>query len=44
MGTIIVAGILLLVVCSIVGKMIRDKKQGKSSCDGNCAHCSCCRH
>ncbi len=44
MGTIIVAGLLLAVVATITGSLIRDKKQGKSTCGGNCAACMGCRH
>ncbi len=39
MATIIVGGILLAIVGLIIWKMIRDKKNGKSSCGGDCAHC-----
>ena len=41
-GTIIVGLVLLAVVALVVRVMIRDKKQGKSSCGGNCAHCAAC--
>ena len=41
-GTIVVGLILLAVVVLIVRTMIRDKKQGKSSCGGNCAGCAGC--
>jgi len=44
MGTILVAGILLLIVGGIVRGMIRSRKQGKSCCDGTCAHCKGCHH
>lgn len=44
MGTVIVAGILLAVVTAIVASMLRDKKQGKSACGGNCSHCKGCHH
>lgn len=40
LGTILVSGALLAVVAGIIRVMIRDKKQGKSSCGGNCAHCA----
>ncbi|MCR5279803.1 MAG: FeoB-associated Cys-rich membrane protein [Lachnospiraceae bacterium] len=39
-GTIIVLVILLLVVLFAVKSIISDKKKGKSSCGGNCAHCA----
>ena len=38
-GTIAVGLVLLAVVVLIVRIMMRDKKQGKSSCGGNCAGC-----
>ncbi len=41
-GTIIILLILIAVVTGIVLGMIKDKKQGKSSCGGNCAHCKMC--
>ena len=39
MATIIVGGILLAIIGLIIWKMVRDKKNGKSSCGGDCAHC-----
>jgi len=46
MGTILVAGVLLLAVAAIVAGLIRDKQQGKTSCGCgcNCATCKGCRH
>jgi len=44
MGTMIVLGLLLAVVSGIVIVLRRDRKQGKSTCGGNCAHCRGCRH
>lgn len=41
-GTIVVGLVLLAVVILIVRIMMRDKKQGKSSCGGNCASCGGC--
>lgn len=41
-GTIAVGLVLLAVVILIVRIMMRDKKQGKSSCGGNCASCGGC--
>lgn len=41
-GTIAVGLVLLAVVILIVRVMMRDKKQGKSSCGGNCASCGGC--
>lgn len=41
-GDIIVGGILIVIVASIVVKMIRDKKAGRSSCGcgGGCSGCA----
>ena len=36
--------ILAVVACAVAlaaRKMIRDKKQGKCSCGGDCGHCAC---
>ena len=44
MGTVIVALVLLAVVGLIIYSMVKDKKQGKHSCGGNCASCSGCSH
>ena len=41
-GTILVSLLLLGGVFSIVQIMIKDKKQGKSTCGGNCANCKMC--
>ncbi|MCI6297716.1 MAG: FeoB-associated Cys-rich membrane protein, partial [Clostridiales bacterium] len=37
MGTVLVLAVLLVVVGMIVRGMVRDRKQGKSSCGGDCA-------
>lgn len=42
MGTVIVGGVLAIIVGLLVWKMIKDKKAGKSSCGGDCAHCRGC--
>ncbi len=42
LGTIVVSLILIIVVSAVVFKMIKDKKNGISSCGGNCAHCKMC--
>ncbi len=42
LGTIVVSLILIIVVSAVVFKMIKDKKNGISSCGGNCAHCNMC--
>ncbi len=48
MATYLVGGALVLIVALIIAKMIRDKKNGKSSCgcSGNCAQCraACTTH
>ncbi|MDD7411713.1 MAG: FeoB-associated Cys-rich membrane protein [bacterium] len=42
MGTVIVGGVLAIIVGLLIWKMIKDKKAGKSSCGGDCAHCRGC--
>ena len=47
LGTILVSAVLLVIVIAIVRYLIRQKKQGKSSCGAGCAHCAnagCCHH
>lgn len=39
-ATIIICVILLAVIAAIIGKMVRDKKKGKSSCGCGCANCA----
>lgn len=41
-GTILISLVLLAVVALIIRSMMRDKKQGRSSCGGNCAGCAAC--
>lgn len=41
-GTILISLVLLAVVALIIRSMMRDKKQGKSFCGGNCAGCAAC--
>lgn len=38
-GSIVVLVIILAIVAAVVAKMIRDKKNGKSSCGGDCSSC-----
>ena len=38
-GTIIVSLVLILIIGMIIRGLIRDKKQGKSSCGNQCSHC-----
>lgn len=40
MGTIIVGIVLAAAVILIIAKMVKDKKNGKSSCGCNCSCCS----
>ena len=47
LGTILISAVLLVIVIAIVRYLIRQKKQGKSSCGAGCAHCTnagCCHH
>ena len=38
-GTILISLALIALVTGIIIRLRRDKKQGKSSCGGNCGHC-----
>lgn len=40
MGTVIVGAVVLLLVVGAVFSMVRDKKNGKSQCGGDCSRCS----
>ena len=42
LGTIVISIILIVMVVFIIRKLINDKRQGISSCGGNCAHCNMC--
>ena len=42
LGTILVTLLLIVIVTMIILYLIREKKQGRSSCGGNCGHCSMC--
>lgn len=39
LSTIVVALIILAALCIAVMYIIKNKKNGKSSCDGNCSGC-----
>lgn len=39
-GTVIVALALLGIVCGIVIKLVKNRKEGKSSCGCGCEHCA----
>ena len=41
-GTIVLTLALVGAVVLIVWKLRKDKKQGKHTCGGNCAHCAMC--
>lgn len=41
-GTLLVGLLVLAAVVGIISKMVRDKKQGKSSCSCGCGGCSGC--
>ena len=40
LATIIITLVLVAIVTAIIIGMRKDKKAGKSSCGGNCAHCA----
>ena len=40
LGTIIISLVLAVMVVGIAAHLIRQKRQGKSSCGHNCAHCA----
>lgn len=46
-GTILTAGIIVLVVILVIRVLIKDKKAGRSGCAAGCAGCAmkgaCCR-
>lgn len=39
-GNIVVSLILIAIVVLVIRKMIKDKRQGKSSCGCNCGNCA----
>jgi len=39
-GTIITALAVITVIAAVIAVMLRDKKQGHSSCGSNCSHCA----
>lgn len=41
-GSIAVGVMLFTVIAVIAVKMFLDKRSGKGSCGGDCAHCGCC--
>ena len=42
MGTVLVGAIVLACVALAICSLRKDKKNGKSSCGGDCAHCRGC--
>ncbi len=38
-GTVVVLVVVVAIVAAIIIKAIRDRKAGKNSCGGDCAHC-----
>ncbi|MGN0338304.1 MAG: FeoB-associated Cys-rich membrane protein [Lachnospiraceae bacterium] len=42
MGTVLVLIVLGAVVALIIRSMIKDKKNGKSTCGGDCSRCKGC--
>ena len=44
LGTIMVTVLLVLIVAMIIRSMIKDKKQGKTTCGGNCGACAMCEY
>ncbi len=38
-GTIVICAVLIAIVAAIIAKLIKDKKNGVSTCGSNCAHC-----
>lgn len=42
LGNIVVSLILIAIVTAVIFKLIKDKKNGVSSCGGNCKSCGMC--
>ena len=40
LSTIIVSAVLLAIIVAISTYLIRQRKKGRRSCGGNCAHCA----
>ncbi|MBQ7255849.1 MAG: FeoB-associated Cys-rich membrane protein [Oscillospiraceae bacterium] len=40
LATAIVCMVLALIVCGAIAVLVRDKKNGKSACGGNCGKCA----
>ena len=44
LATILISAVLVLAVCLIIVKMVKDRKQGRSSCGCDCGSCGACCH
>lgn len=42
LGTILITLFLVLIVAGVICSLVKDKKKGRSSCGGSCAHCNMC--
>lgn len=42
MGTVVVGAAVVCIIGLAVHSLVRDKKQGKSSCGGDCSRCHGC--
>ena len=40
LGTILVSLVVIAIVAMIIWKMVKEKKQGKSSCSHGCSNCA----
>lgn len=40
LATILICAVLVVIVAFIIRYLVRQNKQGKSSCGCNCAHCA----
>ncbi len=43
-GSITAGAVVLVIVTLIISGMVRNKRKGKHSCAGDCAHCGGCAH
>ena len=47
LATVVICAILVLIVAAILGRMVKNKRKGRSSCGCGCADCAMqkrCRH
>lgn len=40
LGTMLICAVVIVIVAWIVRSLVRQKRQGKSACGCNCAHCA----